>query len=51
MISRLIKLANIFDKQGKSKKADRLDAFISKWAQEEKEPTPEDLMQIGRAHV
>lgn len=43
ILKQLIKLANVYDKMGQTKKADRLDAFINKWAQAEKEPTLEDL--------
>lgn len=43
-LSQLAKLANVYDQMGQTKKADRLDIFINKWAEEEKEPTMEDLM-------
>ena len=45
MISKLIKIANKFDSEGKVDKADRLDNSILKYAQEDREPTPEDLMR------
>lgn len=44
ILQKLAKLANVYDKMGQTKKADRLDEFINKWAQEDKEPTMEDLM-------
>lgn len=44
MIKFLVKLANIYDRLGQTEKADRLDAFLDKYAQEDREPTPEDLL-------
>jgi len=45
MIKALIKIATRLDKEGKVNKADRLDNFIMKYAQEGKEPSPEDLLK------
>jgi hypothetical protein len=45
MIQKLInKIANKLDSQGKFDKADRLDNFVMKFAQEDREPTMEELM-------
>jgi hypothetical protein len=42
----IIKLAETFDKLGQIKKADRLDMFLQKYAEEEdREPTPEELFE------
>lgn len=43
-LSRLAKLANIYDQMGQVRKADRLDLFITKWSQAKEEPSIEDLM-------
>ncbi len=44
MIAKVIRIANFYDRAGLTQKADRLDAFIQKWAQAGKEPTEQDLM-------
>jgi len=46
MIKQLVQLATTLDSQGKYVKADRLDSFIMRWAQQDwdREPTPEELM-------
>lgn len=44
MIQKLIKLANKFDLEGQERKADRLDFYIQKCAQEDREPTMEELL-------